>query len=59
VSAAPGRESAQLPSKDRYGRDLRAISRQRPDGSEQSIASDMRQSGLARRYLGGLKSEWC
>jgi micrococcal nuclease len=45
--------------KDRYGRDLRAISRQRPDGGEQSIASDMRESGLARRYLGGFKSEWC
>ena len=45
--------------KDRYGRDLRAISRQRPDGSEQSIAADMRDSRLARRYLGGFKSGWC
>jgi micrococcal nuclease len=45
--------------KDRYGRDLRAISRKLPDGSEQSIASDMRESGLARRYLGGFKSGWC
>ena len=45
--------------KDRYGRDLRTISRQRPDGSVQSIASEMRESGLARRYLGGFKSGWC
>lgn len=45
--------------KDRYGRDLRAIERKRPDGSTQSIASEMRESGLARRYLGGLRSGWC
>ena len=44
---------------DRYGRDLRAIRRVRPDGTEQSIAEDMRASGLARRYLGGFKSGWC
>lgn len=44
--------------KDRYGRDLRAITRQRPDGTIQSIAEDMRSSGLARRYL-GRKSSWC
>jgi micrococcal nuclease len=45
--------------KDRYGRDLRSISRKRPDGSEQSIAAEMRESGLAHRYLGGFKSGWC
>jgi endonuclease YncB( thermonuclease family) len=45
--------------KDRYGRDLRTISRKRPDGSVQSIASEMRESGLARRYLGGFKNGWC
>jgi micrococcal nuclease len=45
--------------KDRYGRDLRTILRTRPDGGEQSIASNMRESGLARRYLGGFKSGWC
>lgn len=45
--------------KDRYGRDLRALTRIRPDGTEQSIAEDMRASGLARRYLGGLRSGWC
>ena len=45
-------------STDRYGRDLRAITRIRPDGTEQSIAEDMRSSGLAHRYL-GRKSSWC
>ena len=45
--------------KDRYGRDLRALTRIRPDGTEQSIAEDMRASGLARRYLGGFRSGWC
>ena len=44
--------------KDRYGRDLRSISRKRPDGSVQSIASDMRTSGLAHRYT-GFKTGWC
>ena len=44
---------------DRYGRDLRALSRARSDGSMQSIADDMRASGLAHRYLGGYKSGWC
>ena len=44
---------------DRYGRDLRAVRRVRPDGTEQSIAQDMRDSGLARRYRGGLRSGWC
>jgi micrococcal nuclease len=45
--------------KDRYGRDLRAIKRVKPDRTEQSIADDMRESGLARRYLGGFKNGWC
>jgi endonuclease YncB( thermonuclease family) len=45
--------------KDRYGRDLRALTRIRPDGTEQSIAEDMRASGLARRYLGGFRGGWC
>ena len=43
---------------DRYGRDLRALSRTRPDGTEQSIAEEMRRSGLARRYF-GYKADWC
>jgi endonuclease YncB( thermonuclease family) len=45
--------------RDRYGRDLMAITRLRPDGSTQSIAADMRTSGLAHRYLGGFKTGWC
>jgi endonuclease YncB( thermonuclease family) len=43
---------------DRYGRDLRSVRRQLPDGSYQSIAAEMRASGLARRYH-GFKSSWC
>ena len=39
---------------DRYGRDLRSIRR-----GAQSIADDMRESGLAHRYLGGFKQGWC
>ncbi|MEO6199469.1 MAG: thermonuclease family protein [Sphingomicrobium sp.] len=46
-------------SRDRYGRDLRALSRVHTDGTTQSIAEDMRASGLARRYLGGFKAGWC
>jgi hypothetical protein len=45
--------------KDRYGRDLRSLRRVKQDGSEQSIAEDMRASGKARRYLGGLRGGWC
>jgi endonuclease YncB( thermonuclease family) len=45
--------------KDRYGRDLRVIRRTLPDGSTQSIAEEMRESGLAHRYMGGFKSGWC
>jgi micrococcal nuclease len=46
-------------TKDRYGRDLRVIERSLPNGSTQSIASDLRASGLARRYFGGLRAGWC
>ena len=45
--------------KDRYGRDLRTIRRVTADGATQSIAAEMRESGHARRYLGGLRSGWC
>ena len=44
--------------KDRYGRDLRVIERRLADGSMQSIAGEMREAGLARRYV-GRKSSWC
>ncbi|WP_118858272.1 thermonuclease family protein [Sphingomonas mesophila] len=43
---------------DRYGRELRVVSRTRPDGTRQSIAAEMRDAGLAARYL-GRKSDWC
>ena len=45
--------------RDRYGRELMAITCKMPDGSDQSIAADMRESGLARRYAGGFKLGWC
>ena len=44
---------------DRYGRDLRVIRRARADGGTQSIAEEMRESGLAHRYMGGFKPGWC
>jgi micrococcal nuclease len=44
---------------DKYGRDLRALARKRPDGTTQSIAADMLDSGTVRRYIGGLRNEWC
>ena len=46
-------------SRDRYGRDLRTLRRKRPDGSYNVIARQMRETGLARRYLGGFRSGWC
>lgn len=46
-------------STDRYGRDLRVIRRRLDDGRVQSIAEEMRQSGLAHRYAGGFKTGWC
>ena len=44
---------------DRYGRDLRVIRRARADGTTQSIAGEMREGGLAHRYMGGFKPGWC
>jgi hypothetical protein len=44
---------------DRYGRDLRVIRRARADGTTQSIAGEMRERGLAHRYMGGFKPGWC
>lgn len=43
---------------DRYGRELKALRRPTADGYR-SIAEQMRAGGLARRYLGGLRSGWC
>ena len=44
---------------DKYGRDLRSVTRKRPDGTSQSIAQDMLTSGTVRRYAGGLRGGWC
>jgi micrococcal nuclease len=44
---------------DGYGRDLRTLTRTRPDGTVQNIAEVMRETGGARRYLGGLRGGWC
>jgi hypothetical protein len=46
-------------SHDMYGRDLRVIRRKLAGGSYESIAEEMRESGLARRYAGGFKIGWC
>lgn len=45
--------------RDRYGRELRAASREGADGARQSIAADMLASGTVRRYIGGLRRSWC
>jgi micrococcal nuclease len=44
---------------DRWGRELRTVRRMGPDGAWVSIADQMRESGHARRYLGGLRTGWC
>lgn len=44
---------------DQYGRDLRAAYRTRPDGTRQSIAEDLLETGTVRRYLGGTRGGWC
>ena len=44
---------------DQYGRDLRSLSRPKSDGSTQSIADAMLATGTVRRYLGGLRGDWC
>ena len=46
-------------SKDRYGRELMTLRRKRPDGSDNSIAAQMRETGLVRRYAGGFRMGWC
>lgn len=45
--------------RDKYGRDLRAISRTMPDGSTEWLAEYMIDEGGARRYLGGWRGGWC
>jgi len=46
-------------SHDLYGRDLRVVRRKLAGGGYESIADKMRENGLARRYLGGLRGGWC
>ena len=43
---------------DRYGRDLRIVRRKLAGGNYQSIAEEMRKSGLAHRYV-TVKTGWC
>ena len=43
---------------DRYGRELRVLWRETRGGRRQSIAAEMRDAGLAARYL-GRKASWC
>jgi hypothetical protein len=45
-------------SRDKYGRDLRAITRKLSNGKTQSIADDQRSSGQVHRYV-GFKTGWC
>lgn len=44
---------------DRYGRDLRSLRRQKPDGAYEDVADVMRAEGLARSYSGGFRDGWC
>lgn len=46
-------------ARDEYGRELRVLSRNRPDGSVQSFADDMVASGTVRRYERGPRQPWC
>lgn len=44
---------------DRYGRELRRLSRSLPGGETQSIGAELREAGLAHPYLGHLEPGWC
>lgn len=46
-------------AKDRYGRDLRSVTRRLSEGSVQSVGADMLASDTVRRYAGGLRGGWC
>lgn len=46
-------------NRDRYERELRAIQRTGANGATVSIAAQMRDAGLARRYMGGFRLGWC
>lgn len=44
---------------DRYSRELRTMLRLNPDGSEDRLATFMREHGGARAYDGGYREGWC
>jgi micrococcal nuclease len=44
---------------DRYGRELLVLTRIEANGNRTSIANEMLASGTVRRYLGGLRGDWC
>lgn len=44
---------------DRYGRELRSLSRSLPGGEQQSIGGELTEVGLAHPYLGPLEPGWC
>ena len=44
---------------DRYGRELRSLSRTKPGGERESIGEKMKEAGLAHAYWGSLEPGWC
>lgn len=45
--------------RDRYGRELRIVSRLNAQGGRENLAEWMRQNGGARRYWGERRQNWC
>ena len=52
-------ESMSEPTRDRYGRDLRVLWRNRPDGTRDEAAVYLREEAGARGYGGGGREGWC
>lgn len=44
---------------DKYGRELRALSRSDANGTQQSIAEQLVAGGFVRRYSSGSRQSWC
>ena len=44
---------------DRYGREVRIVSRAYPDGEVRRLAKYMTDGGYARRYIMGYRAGWC
>ena len=44
---------------DRYGRELRIVTRAVPGGTVRRLSEDMVEGGYARRYVGGWRGGWC